>query len=446
LKSVSWPRLERRKAALVAQRDLRDAVSELRLIVAMVALTLAIPIASGSGVRALAAFGGGTAVVNRLSLVGAFFVVFIPASFSLVLALESFVGERERTTLEVLLSTPLREAEIYAGKVVAVLTVSLALCYGGLLVYCLVTFPGLGYFPLSILIALALSTICQVAAMVAGAVIISLNARTMRAANVMASFIILPMSVVLQVEAALILVGRAEFLWGFALLMAVVAVVLVRMGFNGFSREALLARDVGLRHPFRRAAAALARSFEGRPSLLRLIWMRRVPMLIAAAGFPLGAAIGYLAGATNAIPSQVVSPVLSSLVRSAGGGGPIEGAIAIFAHNLLAFIVVAILAIVTVGVSGFLVTFAPGFLLGFAAALSSWTFALTGIVPNGLVEIPAAIIAGGLAIQVGATAIYMDANGGWAARVLAAVADYVRALRWLVPALAVAAVLETSLG
>ncbi len=137
---MTWPRLERRKAGLVAARDLRDAISELRLIAAMVALTLAIPIASGSGVRALAAFGGGTAVVNRLALVGAFFVVFIPASFSLVLALESFVGERERTTLEVLLSTPLREAEIYAGKVAAVLSVSLALCYGGLIVYCLLSF------------------------------------------------------------------------------------------------------------------------------------------------------------------------------------------------------------------------------------------------------------------------------------------------------------------
>jgi uncharacterized membrane protein SpoIIM required for sporulation len=431
---------------LVAVRDLRDAVSELRLIVAMAALTLAIPIASGSGVRALAAFGGGTAVVNRLSLVGAFFVVFIPASFSLVLALESFVGERERTTLEVLLSTPLREAEIYAGKVAAVLAVSLALCYSGLVVYCLVTFPGLGYFPLSILIALALSTICQVAAMVAGAVIISLNARTMRAANVMASFIILPMSVVLQVEAALILVGRAEFLWGFALMMAVIAVVLVRMGFNGFSREALLARDAGLGHPFRRAGRAVARSFEGRSGLFSLIWMRRVPLLIAAAGFPLGALAGYLAGATNAIPTGVVRPVLASLVGSAGDGGPLENAIAIFAHNSLALILVALLAVTTLGVSGFLLTFAPGFLLGFAAALSSWTVALTGIVPNGFVEIPAAIIAGGLAIHIGATAMYMDSRGGWSARVLAAVADYVRALRWLVPALAVAAALEAFVG
>src|SRR5437899_6966338 len=288
------------RAELVARRDLRDATNEIRLILAMVTLTLAIPIASAVGIRALAYFGGGTAVVNRLAVVGAFFVVFIPASFSLVLALEAFVGERERTTLEVLLSTPLREAEVYAGKVAAVLVVSLGLCYGGLVVYCLAVFPGLGYFPLGVLIALALSTICQVAAMVAGAVIISLNARTMRAANVMASFIILPMSVVLQIEAALILVGRHEFLWGFALLMAVVAVVLVRMGFNGFSREALLARDVGLRNPFRRAAAAVANSFARRPDLARLVWMRRIPMLIAAAGFPIGALAGFVAGSSSA--------------------------------------------------------------------------------------------------------------------------------------------------
>jgi uncharacterized membrane protein SpoIIM required for sporulation len=443
---MSWPKVDRRKALLVASRDLRDAVSELRLVAALIALTVAIPLGAGSGVRALAYFGGGTAVVNRLSLVGAFFVVFIPASFSLVLALESFVGERERTTLEVLLSTPLREAEIYAGKVLAVLSVSLTLCYGGLIVYCLVTFPGLGYFPIDMLLALAVSTICQVAAMVAGAVIISLNARTMRAANVMASFIILPMSVVLQLEAALILVGRAELLWGFALLMILIAMVLLRMGFSGFSREALLARDVGLSNPVRRAAQAVRSSFGTRPGIVQLIWSRRAPMVLAAAGFPAGALIGYIAASTGAVPSAVVEPVLSSLVRSAGKGSPVEDAFSIFSHNLLAFLLVAALAIVTAGLSGFLLTFAPGFLLGFAAAVSSWGLALSGIVPNGLVEIPAAIVAGGLAIQIGAAAIHMDATGGWSSRVLAAMADYVRALRWLVPALAVAAVLEVWLG
>lgn len=443
---MSWLNLDRHKAQLVAARDLRDAVSELRLILAMVALTLAIPIGSAAGIRALAVFGGGTAVVNRLALVGAFFVVFIPASFSLVLALESFVGERERTTLEVLVSTPLKEAEIYAGKVAAVLAISLGLCYGGLLVYCLIVFPGLGYFPLEVLIALGLSTICQVAAMVAGAVIISLNARTMRAANVMASFIILPMSVALQTEAALILLGRTEFLWGFAGLMIVLAVVLLRMGLNGFSREALLARDSGLRNPLQRASNAVRTSFRRRPGFFRLLWQRRAVLALAAAGLPAGAVAGYLAGATGAVPSSVVKPVLSTLIAAAGDGTPVEEAITILGHNLLAILLVAPLAVITAGLSGFLLTFMPGFLLGFAASQSSWPIALGGIVPNGLVEIPAAIIAGGLAIQIGAATIHMEASGGWTSRVLAAAADYIRALRWLVPALALAAVLEVRFG
>src|SRR5207237_2944695 len=165
---------------------------------------------------------------------------------------------------------------------------SLALCYGALAVYCLAVFPGLGYFPLAILVSLALSTICQVAAMVAGAVIVSAHARTMRAANVMASFIILPMSLVLKAEAALILVGRAEFLWCFALLMTVVAIVLLRMGFSGFSRETLLARDVGLRHPLRRAIGAVRASCDQRPACPRRVWMRLIPISLAALPFPIG--------------------------------------------------------------------------------------------------------------------------------------------------------------
>src|SRR2546428_14173105 len=125
---MSLLNLDRHEAALVARRDLRDATSELRLILAMVALTVAIPIASAIGIRALAYFGGGTAVVDRLAGVGAFFVVFITASFSLVPALGAFGGERARTTLEGLLWTPLKEAGIYGGKVSAGLGVSFGRC------------------------------------------------------------------------------------------------------------------------------------------------------------------------------------------------------------------------------------------------------------------------------------------------------------------------------
>jgi uncharacterized membrane protein SpoIIM required for sporulation len=435
-------RLDRRKALLVAERDFRDAAGDLRLALAMAGLAAVIPIAAGLGIRALEYFGGGLSpLVERLSVVGAFFVVFLPASYSLVLALESFVGERERNTLEVLLSTPLREAEIYAGKVASVLSISLLLCYGALIVFCAVTFPGLGYFPAGILVALAVSTICQVAAMVAGAVIVSANARTMRAANVMASFIILPMSVVLQLEAALILVGRGELLWAFTAAMAVGAVILLRMGMLGFSREALLAREAGSTRKLRRLGRAVRASFRDAPAGLELLRARRGPILSSLLAFPAGAALGYLAA--GALPAAVVKPALTALLAAAPTSDPVAFALAVFGHNLLAILLAGLLAAVTVGLTGYLLTALPGALLGYAAALSGWGLALTGILPNGLIEIPLAAIAGGLAIHIGATVIHMEPDGGWLRRVLDAEAELVKALLWIVPLLALAAILET---
>lgn len=437
--------LNPRRAALVAARDLRDAAGDLRLALAMAGLALAIPVASAAGIHALAYYGGGTgALVTRLSVVGAFFVVFLPASFSLVLALESFVGERERSTLEVLLSTPLREAEIYAGKVASVLLISLVLCYGALAVYTVAVFPGLGYFPGGILLSLALSTLCQVAAMVAGAVIVSANARTMRAANVMASFIILPMSVVLQAEAALILVGRGELLWGFAAVMLLAAGILLRMGLAGFNRESLLAREAGGAHGRRLREAVRAAFAPDRPRPLRLLWMRRAPILIALSGLPAGALTGWLAAVGHALPPAVARPALEALASAAPAASPSAAALNFFLHNLLAVVVAALLAPLTIGLTGLLLTYLPGFLVGYAAGLASWGLALTGILPNGLVEIPAAAVAGGLVLHIGATVIHMERAGGWGRRVLGAYADLARCLPWLAAALAVAALLEAS--
>jgi len=438
-------KLDRRKAFLVAERDFRDAAGDLRLVLAMVGLAAVVPIVAGTGIRALAYYGGGVSLlVQRVSIVGAFFVVFLPASYSLVLALESFVGERERSTLEVLLSTPLREAEIYAGKVASVLGISLVLCFGALLVYCGVTFPGLGYFPAGILVSLAVSTICQVAAMVAGAVIVSANAKTMRAANVMASFIILPMSIVLQLEAALILVGRGELLWGFAAAMAIGAAILLRMGLGGFSREALLARETGSRNRLRRAARAVAAAYRQAPSGLALVRARSVPVLSSLVAFPVGAGLGYLAA--GILPGQVMRPVLGTLLASAAGTDPAGLAVAIFLHNLLAIVLAGLLAGVSLGFTGYLLTALPGALVGYAAAVSSWGLALTGILPNGLIEVPVAAIAGGLAINIGAAVIHLEPDGGWTRRVLGAQAELAKALLWMVPLLAVAAVLEAFLS
>jgi stage II sporulation protein M len=224
--------------------------------------------------------------------------------------------------------------------------------------------------------------------------------------------------------------------------MALAAAILLRMGLAGFSREALLARESGTGRPLRRAAIACKAAFAGRPSFPRLLVARALPLVISALGFPVGAGLGYLAGATGAIPSNAALPVVKALLAAGPEGNPAAVAAAIFAHNLLAMVLAVGLAAVTVGLSGFALTSLPGFLVGYAAAFSSWSLALTGILPHGLLELPAVIVAGALAIQVGATAIHMEPGGGWTGRMLQAQADFIRSLRWLAPALALAAILE----
>src|SRR5690606_28706524 len=62
-------------------------------------------------------------------------VGFFPVSISLVIALETFVGEKERMSLEPLLSTPLTNTELYIGKVLAAIIPPLAAGYTGITLY-----------------------------------------------------------------------------------------------------------------------------------------------------------------------------------------------------------------------------------------------------------------------------------------------------------------------
>jgi len=62
-------------------------------------------------------------------------VGFFPMSFSLVIALETFVGEKERNSLEPLLATPLTNKQLYFGKMLAAIVPPLAASYLGMLVY-----------------------------------------------------------------------------------------------------------------------------------------------------------------------------------------------------------------------------------------------------------------------------------------------------------------------
>lgn len=444
---------------LIARRELRESTSDTRLLVAMTSLTFVIPLLAAGGVTFVTNYLGrnGLGVSQRLAEVGAFFVVFLPASFSLVLALESFSGERERNTLETLFATQLRESEIYLGKIAAVLLPSLSLSYSALVVYTLGVAVFTGFVPTDELAPLVAVTLAQALVMVTSATIVSSQTKTLRSANVMASFIIIPMSGVIQAE-SLLIIGKLEWvLWGVAVMLAVVALLLLRLGILNFNRENILAKDS--RPPDR--AAFARRAFRGLPSSPRTLalWARRELRSIPGAYRRSGAAIavsaalllgGGLFGGLAAITGLVPTGIIAGVVRNAAAGNEVVSGSPhlfgfIFTHNLAVGLVMLLFAPVSLGVVGGLLMLLNGFVVGFLGGYylqaNNLGFFACGIVPHGIFEIPALIFAYAFALRVGASMVRPSPHG-WLRGMRLALADYGRGAMLFIPLFAVAAVVE----
>ena len=113
---------------ILVRRELRDTFRDWRMITPIVLLTLFFPVlmtwTAGVAQNFVNRFGTpliGERLIPFLLLIVGFF----PMSFSLVIALEAFVGERERKSLEPLLSTPLTDGQLYLGKMIASLVPAL---------------------------------------------------------------------------------------------------------------------------------------------------------------------------------------------------------------------------------------------------------------------------------------------------------------------------------
>ncbi|MEA2646068.1 MAG: hypothetical protein QOE92_1151 [Chloroflexota bacterium] len=441
---------------LVARRDLRESTSDARLFIAMTSLTFVIPLLAAGGVTVAAnVLGpGGRGITERLIEVGAFFVVFLPASFSLVLALESFSGERERNTLETLFATPLRESEIYLGKIAAVILPSLALSYSALVSYSIAVLLLDQFIATDELGPLVVVTLAQALVMVSGATIVSSQTKTLRSANVMASFIIIPMSGVIQAESVLIISRLEWILWAVAAMLAVVALLLLRLGMVGFNRETILAKESA--PPNRRALLRrAARAVVPRASGLRaqpggvVAAFRRTRSAIGVATFLLllGAALGAVAQRLELVPGAPVKALLDAQVPSGSqliAGTPHEFFF-ILGHNVLVALLLVALAPLTLGVLGGVLLLVNGFVIGYIAGVffgfSQLGVFACGVAPHGWLELPALVMAYAFALRVGASMVRPSPEG-WLAGMRLALADYGRGALVFVPMFAAAAFIE----
>ena len=121
-------------AWLVAWRELRDQLRDWRMIFPMIALTLLLPFLADLGALAAINFTtqyGTPLIAERLVPFLLMVVGYFPITISLVIALESFVGEKERGTIEPLLSSPLKDWQLFMGKLLSGTIAPLFTCLPG---------------------------------------------------------------------------------------------------------------------------------------------------------------------------------------------------------------------------------------------------------------------------------------------------------------------------
>ncbi|MDP2975823.1 MAG: ABC transporter permease subunit, partial [Anaerolineales bacterium] len=123
---------------LIARRELRDQFRDWRIIFPMIVLTIFFPFLMNFTAREVLDFVsryGANLIGERLVPFLLMVVGFFPITVSLVIALEAFVGEKERGTIEPLLSSPLKDWQLYLGKLIAATSVPLLTAYLGITVY-----------------------------------------------------------------------------------------------------------------------------------------------------------------------------------------------------------------------------------------------------------------------------------------------------------------------
>ncbi|PWH15214.1 MAG: hypothetical protein DDG60_06230 [Anaerolineae bacterium] len=277
-------------AWLVAKRELVDQMRDWRILLPMIILTLFFPYLMNVAARYTINYVnqyGANLIAERLLPFLILVVGFFPVTVSLVVALEAFVGEKERGTIEPLLSSPLQDWHLYMGKLIAGTLVPLSVSYLSIGLYMLglwwqnIPWPAWNFIAQT----LALTAV-QAVLMVSAAIVISTQSTSVRAANLLASFIVIPVALLIQGESALMFWGTNDVLWVAVLGVSILSALLIRLGLVHFKRENLLGREIDMLNlawvwnTFYRAFTGSDQPF-ALVRYLRAIWQNKARAVVA---------------------------------------------------------------------------------------------------------------------------------------------------------------------
>lgn len=449
-------------ALIITRREVSDQLRDWRIIFPVVALTIFFPGLMNFTARQVVEFVqeyGAPVIGERMIPFLLMVVGFFPISVSLVIALESFVGEKERRSIEPLLSSPLTDAQLYLGKLLAATIPPLLASYLGIAVYLIGVYVQVGWKPSPVLLLqILLLTTVQALVMVSGAVVVSAQTTSVRAANLLASFIIIPVALLIQGESIVMFWGQYNVLWWAIAGLALIAGLLVRMGLAHFSREELLGRELDVLNlrwawkvywnAFRSGATGLG-DWHRRVFNLARQSGRQILMMLAAvvAGLAIGASQAYVYPLPVEMLDWTGFEERFLGIMNVLGLTSLAGVWAVIVQNLRVILLASLLGLFSFGVLGVVMLMLPFMILGYIlAALGSagyLSIAAVTVLPHGLIEIPVAVLAGASILRLGAV-LAAPAHGMTIGEaVLRALGDWTRLLVGLVlPLLAVAAVLE----
>jgi uncharacterized membrane protein SpoIIM required for sporulation len=454
---------------MVAQREFTDQFRDWRIVVPMFLLVTLFPFIADDltrqAINFMNRFGGDLILDNLIPFV-VLAIGFFPLAFTLVVALESFVGEKERGTIEPLLSSPIEDSHMYLGKLLVGISTPLVFSFVSIGIYLILVARRDVAFPSLYMLALiSLLTFAHAVLMVSSAIIISVQSTTIRAANLLASFVVVPVAFLLQGETILIFWGNEDVLWFAILGVTLLATLLVRLGLSHFRREYLLGREIDTIN-LKWIGRTFGNRFTGQATSVYNWYRTELPVTLRQLRRPL--MIVIMLGVVSAIASYIwvvvnmpayikLSPeridefqtLIASNLTSLDTLGERLPAPLLFFYNARTTVVFLLLGLVSFGTLGLTLFIGNIALIGGvmgAAQLVGYSPLLAfsaGILPHGIFELSAVCLATAAMLNVGAQLVTPQPDKSLGESLLIGLADWFRVFVGIVlPFLAIAALIE----
>jgi len=450
---------------IIVKREVKDQFRDWRIVFPVIGLTVFFPFLMNFTASQMLSFVeryGASIIGERLVPFLLMIVGFFPITVSLVIALDSFVGEKERGSIEPLLNTPLKDWQLYVGKLLSSTVPPLVGSFLGMSVYCIgliISKVPLPEFPL--IFQIISLTVVQAIVMVSGGVVVSSQATSVKAANLLSSFIIIPMALLIQGESIVMFWGNFGTLWWVVFGLAVLALLLIRVGLAHFNREELLGREIDVLN-FRWGWKTFLQAFKGSSRTIKEWFRNEVWQTIKKLRFSIVvtivlALIGIWIGTTLIkkfnfpIDTKNINGMEAQLREtfSSFSAGGILSVVSIFWRNVRVLILSFILGIFSFGIFGTLPLIATVGVVGYLMSLLQYNGIGTSvylfgfILPHGIFEIPAAILATAAVLYGGAVLATPNSKLTIGEVSLQALADWCKLMLGVViPLLLLAAMVE----